>query len=466
VEAFTYGVDLTPEYQEKTLETEDSHTFTITVTNTGNTQEAIDLTVTGSAQSWASLSHSTLNLDSGADQNVFVTIDVPSSAEADDYYFTVKGVFEGDSSVYDEVSLMVTVLEAGTIIISDVAHSPSAPTTNDEITVTATVTGDNIESVFLDPYKDSSSMTSVLMQSVGVDQYSAKIGPLDAGNYEYEVRVEDNDGNIEKSSRSSFIVTEPDISITNLKHSPSNPTVEDVITISATVIGDNIDSVLLEYCQGSSCFPPITMESQGNDEYSVDIGPLDEGEYGYEVKVLVDSGEPIKSSKYSFTVYTEGGAPEDSDGDGYIDDEDDFPDDETQWLDSDGDGYGDNPDGNNADEFPHDPTRWSSTQSTESESPWYESDSGMFLIGFLLVIIVIILILAVVMSRPRREAEAEPQLALITEEAAAEPVFTPMAAPEVEEISCPKCYTAFSIPLEPRPMQVECPSCNTKGIID
>jgi uncharacterized membrane protein len=52
VEAFTYGVDLTPEYQEKTLETEDSHTFTITVTNTGNTQEAIDLTVTGSAQSW------------------------------------------------------------------------------------------------------------------------------------------------------------------------------------------------------------------------------------------------------------------------------------------------------------------------------------------------------------------------------------------------------------------------------
>ena len=32
----------------------------------------------------------------------------------------------------------------------------------------------------------------------------------------------------------------------------------------------------------------------------------------------------------------------DSDGDGYADDDDTFPDDGTQWEDSDGDGYGDN----------------------------------------------------------------------------------------------------------------------------
>lgn len=54
----------------------------------------------------------------------------------------------------------------------------------------------------------------------------------------------------------------------------------------------------------------------------------------------------------------------DSDGDGYGDnpegnDPDAFPDDSTQWLDTDGDGYGDNPLGNKPDAFPYDPTQWS-----------------------------------------------------------------------------------------------------------
>ncbi len=65
----------------------------------------------------------------------------------------------------------------------------------------------------------------------------------------------------------------------------------------------------------------------------------------------------------------------DSDGDGYADDVDEFPDDPDEWKDTDGDGYGDNGDvfptdpdewhdsdndgvGDNSDEFPNDPTEW------------------------------------------------------------------------------------------------------------
>jgi len=49
----------------------------------------------------------------------------------------------------------------------------------------------------------------------------------------------------------------------------------------------------------------------------------------------------------------------DSDSDGYNDSVDDFPYDDTQWLDTDGDGFGDNPAGNNPDSFPTDNTQWS-----------------------------------------------------------------------------------------------------------
>ena len=45
----------------------------------------------------------------------------------------------------------------------------------------------------------------------------------------------------------------------------------------------------------------------------------------------------------------------DSDGDGYANEMDRFPIDETQWTDTDGDGYGDNPDGNQSDACPGQP---------------------------------------------------------------------------------------------------------------
>jgi len=49
----------------------------------------------------------------------------------------------------------------------------------------------------------------------------------------------------------------------------------------------------------------------------------------------------------------------DTDNDGYNDDVDDFPYDDTQWLDSDSDGFGDNSMGNSPDAFPYDNTQWS-----------------------------------------------------------------------------------------------------------
>jgi hypothetical protein len=54
---------------------------------------------------------------------------------------------------------------------------------------------------------------------------------------------------------------------------------------------------------------------------------------------------------------------QDSDGDTIGDVYDLFPDDSTQWEDSDEDGYGDNPNGTNPDAFPNDPDEWNDTDS-------------------------------------------------------------------------------------------------------
>jgi PKD repeat protein/uncharacterized membrane protein len=51
----------------------------------------------------------------------------------------------------------------------------------------------------------------------------------------------------------------------------------------------------------------------------------------------------------------------DTDYDGIGDNSDKFPEDVTQWNDMDGDKYGDNPNGNTPDQFPQDPTEWNDT---------------------------------------------------------------------------------------------------------
>ena len=66
------------------------------------------------------------------------------------------------------------------------------------------------------------------------------------------------------------------------------------------------------------------------------------------ILILADSGVEITIAGIT-----------DSDGDGYADSEDDFPNEKSQWLDSDGDGWGDNLDGVNPDVYPNDALQWS-----------------------------------------------------------------------------------------------------------
>ncbi len=61
----------------------------------------------------------------------------------------------------------------------------------------------------------------------------------------------------------------------------------------------------------------------------------------------------------------------DSDGDGYSDSQDEYPEDQSQYVDSDGDGYGDNYSGTDGDHFPNDPTQY-----LDSDGDGYGDNTG------------------------------------------------------------------------------------------
>ncbi|UCF08802.1 MAG: fibronectin type III domain-containing protein [Thermoplasmata archaeon] len=285
------------------------------------------------------------------------------------------------------------------------------------------------------------------------------------------------------------------IAFSDIFHTPTNPTEDDEVTISATVVGENtIESVKLEYCKGDLCYPPVSMETTGDDIYSVDLGQLEAGKYHYTVKAEDDSGKEGESNEGSFTV-SEGQTSEvDTDGDGFNDDDDAFPNDPAASVDTDGDGFPDewNP-GKTADDsttglkldaYPDDPAKWATEK--EEEIPWYEEEDSVYMIGIILLVIIILIVVIAMTRRSKKTSKAPPVAqavavpiqpaevqtvaapVAVAQPVAAEPVFTAFqpTQPATEDISCPSCGTVFAIPLSPRPLQVQCPGCAIKGVID
>lgn len=479
-----YGVSLTSDMNSKTTYPGGYVTYTIKVQNTGNIEDTFSITKSGSNSDWGTLSKTSVILSPGSNEDITLTVNIDDGASEGNYPIDVKATSQGDPSVFDEITLTTTValIEYGVTLASNSLAETVEIGGDVDFTITVTNTGDieeDIDLTVLAPswYDDWAALSHT---SVNLGVGSSKDVTLtvevpsnaDTDDYTFTLKgVCTANTNIYDEIDVVVTVIEPVvITISDMTHSPTNPTEDDEITVTATVIGDNIQSVTLYYCQGELCFPPVAMQSIGNNQYSATFGPINQGYYEYYVKVINTAGDEFESQKYPLTV-SEGQIPEDTDGDGYNDDIDAFPTDSTQWLDSDGDGYGDNPDGNNPDEYPNDPNRW--TSSVGSEPAWYESENARYMIILLIIVIIVCAILAGLFARPKKAAQQLPTATIMPEPALmplqqpiAEPVFTPYTTPQFEEISCPRCYTVFNVPTEVRPMEVRCPSCGTRGIID
>ena len=155
-----------------------------------------------------------------------------------------------------------------------------------------------------------------------------------------------------------------DISELTLSYEGDDPEEDDGLLVDSTLCGAHTDGSISGYVVSSWTY--------------------DETELGVDECVDLDAGEHFAYMEIVFT------ADVDSDGDGYSDSDDRFPDDPEEWADSDDDGVGDNSDdfpndasetndadgdgvGDNGDAFP-----WDASESADSDGDGWGDNSDAF----------------------------------------------------------------------------------------
>lgn len=207
-----------------------------------------------------------------------------------------------------------------------------------------------------------------------------------------------------------------EVSITNIAHSPHNPTTEDQITFSATITGD-VDSVKVVICSKTTetCKPPAVMTLGTSEKYTVTVGPYEEDDYGYHIIVTDPGGSHHESEEHNFKVI----GKDTSGKSGFI--------------------------------------------------PGLSESQSNFML-FLIIIVVVVIILALVLKRRRGVEElASPKEQAITSTpplAQKSVRKTPKKISSYENITCPSCSSVFAVPSGIRPIRVQCPKCGTKGRLE
>jgi hypothetical protein len=144
-------------------------------------------------------------------------------------------------------------------------------------------------------------------------------------------------------------------------------------------------------------------------------------------------------------------ADDDDDDDGYLDNDDDFPLDDEEWLDTDGDGKGNNIDSDDDndgvldvdDKYPLDSSRSADVKEVE------ETDYIPYLV-LIIVIVIVLIIIAVVITKGRSKSEVQ-----------ATSGITPAVSGETQLLKCPSCQNSFEVPSSAT--TITCPYCGFSG---
>ena len=175
---------------------------------------------------------------------------------------------------------------------------------------------------------------SLSTTSTNNDFTSEGLDLVTGDNYYQQFRVEDSGGaDIAYSALTSYTATSQNMSFGKFFY--TTPTVSGQYCLHSELYDSNNIQLIGDYV----CLNFVFDDDNDGIANEVDICP------NTTPGSMVDANGCAPSQR-------------DTDGDGYNDDVDDYPNDSTQWVDGDGDGYGDNPNGNVPDLFPYDNTQW------------------------------------------------------------------------------------------------------------
>jgi hypothetical protein len=212
-----------------------------------------------------------------------------------------------------------------------------------------------LPSLLLATYSTSSTAATNNIQAEGLD--------LVVGDgYQYQYRVTDaSNANLAMSSLNSFTASAQNMSIPTFTYTTPNASGVYCVHI------DLYSNVSVQLIGDSDCFQLTFDDDNDGVANEADLcantatGALVD-QNGCALAQKDTDGDGYNDAVDAFP--NDGSQWSDMDGDGYGDNasgnnSDSFPSDATQWWDADGDGYGDNPSGNYPDAFPTDPTQWS-----------------------------------------------------------------------------------------------------------
>ena len=299
---------------ELTTETADASegvSYMLTVTNTGNTDDVIDLTSSDDA---AILSQTSVSLAAGASTEVTITLSGDALATAGDYEVKVTATSQGDKTKTAEVTTNTTILPVYGVTLAGVGELTSETTDASEgvsymLTVTNTGNTDNV--IDLTSSNDAAilSQTSVSLAAGASTEVTITLSGdalATAGNYEVKVTATsqgDKTMSSEVSTNTKILpvygVTLAGVGELTTETSDASEGVSYVLTVTNTGNTDDVIDLTSSNDAATLSQTPVSLAAGASTEVTITLSGDALATAGdYEVKVTATSqGDKTKTAE-------------------------------------------------------------------------------------------------------------------------------------------------------------------------